>query len=70
MALAWAPCYGINDMPVGSANGKGPDHSLCSRIINGNLSMLPKHLQVELLIHTVPQAVPGFLADDTGTLRS
>ena len=50
---------GINDMPVGSANGEWLDGSLSCGIINGYISILQEYAQIFLLIQAVPQPIPG-----------
>ncbi len=57
---------GINDVPVGPANDERPDGPLCSRVINGDRSVLQKYLQIFFLVHAVLQTVSRFFAGNTG----
>lgn len=59
---------GTNDVPVGSANGERPDGPLCSRVINGDLSVLQKYLQIFFLIYAVLQTVFRLLTANTGNV--
>ena len=44
---------GINDMTVGSANGKGSDGPPCCGIINRNIAILQEYFQVLFLVYAV-----------------
>ena len=44
---------GINDMPVGSANGERPDGSLRCGIVDRDVAILQEHFEVLLLVNTV-----------------
>ena len=44
---------GINDMPVGSANGKGADSTLRCGIVDRNIPILQEHFEVLLLVNAV-----------------
>ena len=44
---------GVNDMPVGSTNGKGADGTLRCGIIDGDIPILQEYFQIFLLVHAV-----------------
>ena len=56
------PFEGINHVPVGSSNREWANGSLAGRIINRDISVLQKDLEIFFLIDAVPQTVLRFLA--------
>lgn len=44
---------GVNDVPVGSANGKQPDGSLRCGTVDRDIAIVQKHLEVLLLVDAV-----------------
>ena len=56
---------GVNDMPVGSANGEGADCPFCCRVVDRDIAIFQKYLEVLLLVSAVVQAIPGLLAEDS-----
>ena len=59
---------GVDDVPVGPANGEGTDRTLCCRVVDGNFAVFQEYFQVFLLVQAVFQGIPRLLAQDRGRL--
>ena len=58
----------VNDVPVGAANGERPDCTLCSGIIDGDLTVFQEYFQVFLLVQAEFQTVSRLLTQNRSEL--